>query len=368
MRKRSLRWGLVAAAVVGVATAVTAALVPWSANADSQKADGAWKTTYGSQKLGGRYSSMTVGDATHAWAFGNKNGDADDTDNQHTRIDRWDGEQWKPDTFPSTWTVTPEFADANSASNVWAVAETDVNHYTLLHYDGKKWSAKRINFHTVRDITAVGSNQLLLIGDQTLMRYDGTKLTEEPAPKYTNAGLTVRSADEMYAVGEHKSQPYVEKWNGETWASMKVPSVSLGKCSDAGFGAMYARSSKDIWATGSYLCMEENENEYLKPLLAHWNGKKWTMITDAKHRGGYGPVVDDGAGGIWAASNSDTGQYVHRAKDGTTTYYHAGVKGLDGLSPSIDNVPGTKSVIGIATMYDDSNEPKPYGVVSEYTP
>ncbi|MGH8793588.1 MAG: hypothetical protein ACRDXX_13220, partial [Stackebrandtia sp.] len=122
----------------GVCAATAIAVVPWAGAepAADAKAEGDWKVVYGSVELGGQYRSLAVGDATHAWAFGN----TDALNAEHTRIDRWDGDSWEPDAAPDGATVTPAIADASGPKDAWAGGLDSSSEFTMLHFDGEEWS------------------------------------------------------------------------------------------------------------------------------------------------------------------------------------------------------------------------------------
>lgn len=141
---------------------------------------------------------------------------------------------------------------AISATNVWAVGNsTDAsgNVTTLIEqWNGTSWSI-------VTSPNPVGgtNNQL------------------------TSASAT--SASDVWAAGSYfdsttnTNEPLIEHWNGTSWSIVTSPNSGTPDNSLTGIVAI---STSDAWAVGS---SEIANSSNLQPLLEHWNGKSWKLVT-----------------------------------------------------------------------------------------
>jgi len=100
------------------------------------------------------------------------------------------------------------------------------------------------------------------------------------------SGVAAVSASEAWAVGTATSistahtvveQPLVEHWNGKRWSVVPSPRVGHGNSSLSGVAAWSAR---DVWAVGSLGLDKENAG----PLVEHWDGRHWQVVTAALPR------------------------------------------------------------------------------------
>jgi hypothetical protein len=92
-------------------------------------------------------------------------------------------------------------------------------------------------------------------------------------------GLAVRSAADAWAVGSVSPsasvvQPLILHWNGRRWA--RVPAANVAGCQFASLLSVAAHSARDAWAVGE----EENAKGVLRPLIEHWDGRRWQLVVD----------------------------------------------------------------------------------------
>jgi hypothetical protein len=112
--------------------------------------------------------------------------------------------------------------------------------------------------------------------------WDGSTWSEFPLPNLginqnTLFGVSELPSGSTWAVGFYLDanwvdQTLVEHWNGSAWTV--IPSPSPGAQGNIFYGVA-ALSDSDIWAVG--VTLDANENTH--PLIEHWNGTAWSVVT-----------------------------------------------------------------------------------------
>jgi hypothetical protein len=183
-------------------------------------------------------ASMSASSPSNAWAGGGIFGP---DDNEYTA--HWNGHAWTLVSFPRGACGEDNFAgvSTSSPSNAWAY-EVDTGECqggnTLLHWDGKTWTAATVDLTGIV-IFAVATS--------------GPKLA--------------------YAVGETSTGgPAIFRWNGKAWSKAKLAG---GTKTDELFKV--AIKGKSAWAIG------ENANRHA--VILHTSGGKWTA-----QKAGSGPI------------------------------------------------------------------------------
>jgi hypothetical protein len=203
---------------------------------------------------GGYFTSVAVTSASNAWAVGLAGPGPGITALTQPLIEHWNGKHWSLQHFQPP-AGGGEFASvaALSASNAWAVGYTG---------DERKFS-----------------------GRQTLIEHwNGRTWTRVPTPNEGNSsllyGVTAVSSDNAWAVGQAAlaadgtSRTLALHWDGRHWTV--VPSQTPG--GDAGFAAVTASWTHNIWAVGSRNSQCSNGGVQCKTLIEHWNGHRWTLV------------------------------------------------------------------------------------------
>ncbi|WP_329002855.1 hypothetical protein OHA18_06625 [Kribbella sp. NBC_00709] len=224
---------------------------------------------------------------------------------------------------------------------------------------------------------AVGGDQVEDFTDQRplAMRWDGKTWKATAQPVTTNATLesvAVGTATNVWAVGEdrtdpEKTKPLAMHWNGTKWQVVKPPAVPTGSFDDvvvapdksvwvAGWAnvggteravvyryaggkwqALYAGLETSI--NGNVLAVLSANNAWLglNAGLAHFDGKRWTLVKDLPVDGSQIPT------GIAAA--------------GPKNIWLVGVRYASGIAPLALHYNGTKWAqvpvpTGMAQLYD----------------
>lgn len=108
------------------------------------------------------------------------------------------------------------------------------------------------------------------------------------------------SATNVWAVGDSTDASgnvttLIEQWNGVSWSVVTSPNPTGGTNNQ--LMAASATSANDVWAAGSYFDSTTNTNE---PLIEHWDGTSWSIVTSPNSG-----TPDNFLTGIAAISTSD---------------------------------------------------------------
>jgi hypothetical protein len=87
--------------------------------------------------------------------------------------------------------------------------------------------------------------------------------------------VSAMSATDAWAVGFGDIHPLAEHWNGTAWSIVPTPS---GTNFINEFSGVSADSPTDAWAVGD-MQLREGGHVYA-PLIEHWNGTSWTVVTN----------------------------------------------------------------------------------------
>jgi len=268
------------------------------------------------------YSLMPAVDASgpsDVWAMGS----GPEGSNPETK--HLDGTSWK--VVPSVGVgvgYTPFLkAVADLAPNdVWAVgdAEGDVfdDYYfgplpLVEHWDGAKWSSLPSPavgaFSGLNAVSAAGEDAVWAVGNSddglVVERWNGTAWTVT-GPR-TGAGdqwtgVEPISPSEVWVVGfdpggsgGETEEPLVEHWNGSHWKFALLPQPSQ-RASDVASVAISGTSANDVWAVGDWFGGAVSP----RPLIEHWNGKKWTPLQGPSVQGTLTDVLALSPRNAWA--------------------------------------------------------------------
>jgi hypothetical protein len=133
----------------------------------------------------------------------------------------------------------------------------------------------------------------------------GTAWRIFPSPNFGSGnnelyGIGVASANDVWAVGRHSDAAGYKTlsmhWDGSAWNIVSTPNVG------SAFNQLFsvaALSPNDAWAVGA----SSDENVIYQPLIAHWDGTQWSIVSSALAPGSsaflYG-IAAIAADDIWA--------------------------------------------------------------------
>ena len=221
-----------------------------------------------------------------------------------------------------TWSVVPSpngsgHNDMNavaavSANDIWTVGRLSlangVSQTLSEHWNGNGWSivaSPNTNAGTgdnvLSSVAATATGDAWAVGfarpDQVSARstltehWDGSSWTIAPSPNVlgeSNSLFSVKgdAANDYWAVGRSiTSTAYhnlAEHWNGIAWA---ISPVQPSAYTFSQLIAVKVLSSTDVWAVGT----QSNDQLNYYPVIQHWNGTSWSVVTSATS--GYGNGV-----------------------------------------------------------------------------
>jgi len=176
--------------------------------------------------------------------------------------------------------------------------------------------------HLTRSLLLWASSLLLLLCllfaglrlSFSLLSSFSSLLQKTGSPFNSLYGAVALSPSNVWAVGEtsmeHGTQPLIEHWNGVAWSVTTSPSLPVQGAfrSFHRLKAVSARRSNDIWAVGCSNCSDDAQTI---PLIEHWDGASWTIITVGKNnvKGALNGVSVLSPTNAWAVgSTSNNGQ------------------------------------------------------------
>lgn len=203
-----------------------------------------------------------------------------------------------PSPNPSTTPVSNNVLSGVSAladGDVWAVGSysssggNNVNHTLIEHWNGSVWSV-------------VPSPDAGTHGSQLL-------------------GVAAVSDSDVWAVGNvsmsttvNGNRTLIEHWNGAAWSVVASPNPSM---QGDNLTAIAAISATNVWAVGSF---ETNNQGANLPLIEHWNGAAWSVVTAGIPTGGstfLQGLTAISATDIWAVGYAGFGSNVEMHWNGT---------------------------------------------------
>jgi hypothetical protein len=222
----------------------------------------------------GRLDDLLVRGRNDVWAVGA----TDDVDSVGI-VQHWTGKAWKqvatPAAIGSGFTaIAPAgkqllLGQYNSAESSTAVLRSTANGWKELPRDGLQ------NVVYIDDLVALPGGQILAAGIGGMAKYDGTAWKPIKLPLPTDrtseiAHLLVRSATDIWAVGEKPSeeywrQPLALHYDGKTWTEVPAP-VRTGQFHDVDL------VDGKLVAVGG----DPNTGE---PLVAEYDGQKFVPTT-----------------------------------------------------------------------------------------
>ena len=244
-------------------------------------------------------SSVTATSARDAWAVGQACSKT--SQNCSPLILHWNGADWSKSASPMVGQREQlEDVTAVSPDNAWAdglICTTNgacPGGAVMVHWNGKAWSSQKlpatpglglvaVAATSARDPWAFGRTFVDGTFTAVALRWTGSRwaTASPPARLVPNGALesgAVTSPDDVWAVGFPAGDTVLIRWNGKTWS--RVPSPTPGVRGSTELWQVAAISRQDAWAVGSYCAKPYTVNcTASRPLLQHWNGKRWTTAS-----------------------------------------------------------------------------------------
>jgi hypothetical protein len=216
-----------------------------------------------------------------------------------TLVEHWNGKAWSVIRSPNTGSNanTLKGVMALSRNNAWAVgydidASMVGNRPLIEHWNGSQWSVvpspipeggaflSGVAAVSPHDIWAVGSSHRA--GQALIEHWNGSQWSIVPSPVPSVGfiilhAVTTVSAKNVWAVGTNWQlnngvlKPVIEHWNGSTWSIVSSPDFSSGE--ENSLEGIAALTKNDMWAVGYFRTATG-----IDALIEHWNGSTWTIV------------------------------------------------------------------------------------------
>jgi hypothetical protein len=272
--------------------------------------------------------------ASDAWAVGGS-GWFDQSD---TVAEHWDGSSWTQVTTPTPGSGVLNGVVATSASNAWTVGYIGPGNGTraqaieplIERWNGSTWTEQTFadpveggNFGAVAATSADNAWAVGFTGENSegtgqatlIEHWDGSSWTRVSSPNAAGSmnmltGVTAISATNAWAVGLTDNSsgqwaPLVMHWNGSTWTIVSSPNPD----GDAVLQAVSSASANDIWAVGVTSSSPTGCVSHCETFAMHWDGSTWTVVSTPNPSSSYlnallGVAVI-GGDDVWAVGSTD---------------------------------------------------------------
>jgi hypothetical protein len=280
-------------------------------------------------------SAVSAPSPNTAWAVGVNYQVSDTIGPIDSLIEQWDGSAWHIIANPGHDALNGVVAV--SPRDIWAVGgqfNNGVGAGTLtMHWNGTAWSvvpsvqSADTTFARLESVAAIASNDVWAVGSQDagsahllqplVERWDGAAwhIVSSPLPQGATNGVfsavtRIPGTNQLWAAGESSKysvpalpQPLIERWDGTTWQMITGPALPSGASGGSWNGAL-ALSASNAWVVGTYYVKNPVD---LHPLIGHWDGTGWTIVSSPDASGELNSVAAAGANDIRAAGSSLTG-------------------------------------------------------------
>jgi hypothetical protein len=194
-----------------------------------------------------------------------------------------------------------------------------------------------------------------LTSDGALIEHwDGTAWSIVPNPALNQPGAVLRSVSvispsDIWAVGQQGNPdqttnsgdtPLIEHWNGSTWTVVTAPAASTPSF----LFAVSGDSATDAWAVGY---QTEAGSSTLVPLIEHWDGTSWNTVSLPASVAGLNGLIGvyaDGPDDVWAIEGGSSAPPTPGGRPATFLHW-------DGTTWSAVTAPGPRAY-GQAPQYE----------------
>jgi hypothetical protein len=223
--------------------------------------------------------------------------------------------------------------DASEANDVWAVGRTSSGlgeQPLILHYDGAEWTQQELPSEidgvlngvvavSPTDVWAVGyaGDPALSLERALVLHWDGTAWADVEIARAIGGGKAALvdiegvSPTDLWAVGYHRLQPAILRFDGEAWS--RSPTEVPGTLE-----AVEAFATSEVWAVGSP--------------IQRFDGEAWSVAPLAREGADLVDVAAIGGLDIWAVGSRPS------KEEGTTraaVYRYSGRRWVPVDGPSV---------------------------------
>lgn len=247
---------------------------------------------------------VTAVTPSEAWAVGATGEDPEAPTT--VAIQRWDGTRWSPVEAPSPGSFVNELraVDAADPNDVWAVGRTDSgfgDKPLILRWDGSEWIESELPPEidgVLNGVAAVSPSDVWAVGyvgepDASLERalvlhWDGTAWANVKVARTIGGGkaaltdVEAVSPTDLWAVGYHRFQPAILRFDGEAWSNS--PTDVRGDVR-----AVEALATSQVWAVGTP--------------IQEFDGSSWTEAPSERPEADLVAVAAVAADDVWAVGS-----------------------------------------------------------------
>lgn len=244
-------------------------------------------------------NAVTAISLNDVWAVGSIEG-------EDALIERWNGSEWSIFPGPTVNAVLYDIAQVPDSNQLWAVGDRDGTRSFAEHWNGVSWGVVPTpapgTYSSLNSVTAIAENNVWAVGTykstikslpQTLIEHwNGSEWSIVPSPNLGHAGwlkkvIAVPGSPKLWAVGNAitdfstgSERTLIEYWNGSAWSIVpspnRKPENNLTTNTLTGATAV---SANDVWAVGFYQRVSGSNTSPQQPLIEHWNGISWTVVS-----------------------------------------------------------------------------------------
>ncbi|MEV5574675.1 hypothetical protein AB0L06_31960 [Spirillospora sp. NPDC052269] len=192
-----------------------------------------------------------------------------------------------------------------------------------LHWNGKAWTAGGLpgDYTWITTAATFGPRDVWALGrvggqngEPYIAHFNGKRWTKVAAPKNVTSGsinnVVGISPKNLWAVVAEPFGFAVIHYDGRAWRSMPMPTTVDNPYQSFAGGGLVARGSHDVWVAGRFPTAKGTG----APGLAHYDGKKWTVVTAPGASTPLAGLADDGHGGLWATTLYSPSEIWHYSK------------------------------------------------------
>ena len=211
-------------------------------------------------------------------------------DGQGVFAERWDGASWQLSSIPLPAPPQGRLSGVSCVSSTSCVAVSGED-FTE-RYDGSTWTFTQLTDGSgLQAVTCVAANNCTAVGDAGVgagaERWNGSKwsMLGNANPRgivpSSLSGVSCGNPTNCVAVG-NGSGALAERWNGSTWSLTPVPAPA--GAGGTGLAAAACASTTRCVAVGDY-SGNQNNTAISRPLAELWNGSKWSVQNAAAPSG-----------------------------------------------------------------------------------
>jgi hypothetical protein len=350
------------AAVLGALTLIGLGTVTSPAAAQ----DTGWRIASTSPDYpGDGFADIAATGPNDAWAVGT--GPCCGPENR--QISHWDGATWQSVALPEAPQAarypTLSTVGASSPGDVWAFGEGMDGPAFGHHWDGTTWQTTTFSTEArIRETAVIAPDDAWIAGlewtgtgDEPLVEhYDGDQWTRTPLPdgvQDVNA-ISATSAGDVWAIVDvGNGMPTTLYWSGAAWRTARLPAPTRDEGVSVAAGDILVLGPRDAWATG----ILAHQGVVPGPVLWHWNGKKWKLVTVDAPEDSLTKLASDGGHGVWmvSAGPRPTADLLHYSHGGVTREPAPVEPGTTAGVDEIVLIPGTRSLWGAGSLVRDGD-------------